>query len=127
MNPAKYLGRQFDWHTYNCADFVIEVWLSETGVDLRDPNEGHPTSYEEMCRVALEQERRLVGPVVRELLWPDEKPCLVLLEHERRPPHLGVLLGKKRLLHLPKRGVSCLDDVDEAMRRGGFCRARYFR
>jgi hypothetical protein len=115
MSVDKYLDRTFDRSRYNCLDFVREVWLDLTGIDLASklmgvfgcPSERTPS--------------RKHFRAFREISNPGDM-CLVYMESPKTAPHIGVFI-RGRVLHLHERGVEYLP-VDIAAR--GFKRVRYY-
>lgn len=93
----KYLGKTFKYKTYNCYDFVREVWLELTGTDLgaqTPPTSGIEAYTDKALQVANTLER-LESPA---------DPSIVLLQRARLEPHIGVYYSGK-VLHLTKTGA----------------------
>jgi hypothetical protein len=97
MNIDKYLSKTFKHKTYNCYDFVREVWLELTGVDLgaQTPSVQNVQSYTEK---ALQ-----VANTLGRLEQPDD-PSIVLFQRARLEPHIGVYMNG-RVLHLTRTGA----------------------
>jgi hypothetical protein len=93
----KYLSKRFNYRTYNCYDFVREVWLELTGTDL-----GAQTPTESGIQVYTEKALQVANTLVS--LPSPEDPCIVLLQRARIEPHIGVYTGGK-VLHLTKSGA----------------------
>lgn len=100
-----YLNREFRRHSYNCWDFVRDIWKDLTGVDLghQTPNDPSVGSYTQR---ALEVASRLTP------LESVEDPCIVLFQRKRLAPHVGVYYRGK-VLHMNPRGAEyrALDQV----------------
>jgi len=92
----KYLEKRFT-RTYNCFNFVREVWLDLTGVDLGDQTPAEHGA-EEYNQKALKVANTLIT------LDAPESPSIVLLQRSRLEPHIGVYY-KGKVLHLTKQGV----------------------
>lgn len=122
IDAAKYLGREFHWRTYNCWDFVRDVWLDHTGIDLghRTPSTG---SKVDMARAFVEQEPVVSGGLLRRIEQP-EPPCIVLMVRSGVLSHVGVLL-QDGLLHLQPRGNVSIQDLRVASI--GFTELRFYK
>lgn len=94
INP--YLDKQFKDRTYNCYDFVREVWRDLTGVDLgvQTPEVKSVQTYTDKTLFVANQLTEL--PAI-------EDPCIVLMLRKRHIPHIGVYVSG-RILHLSKTG-----------------------
>jgi cell wall-associated NlpC family hydrolase len=92
-----YLDRSFDEKTYNCYDFVREVWLELTGVDL-----GQQTPTVKTIDTYTIQALYVANTLI-ELPKPKD-PCIVLLLRKRSIPHVGIYV-KNKVLHLSKTGA----------------------
>lgn len=97
MNIDKYLSKTFKYKTYNCYDFVREVWLELTGKDLgaQTPSVSDVQSYTEKALQVANTLERLDQPA---------DPSIVLLQRSRIEPHIGVYVGGK-VLHLTRTGA----------------------
>lgn len=84
MNTDPYFDRQRT-PTYECFDFVREVWLSEFGEDIGDKLRGLVASISgNSHRVNLSEVKlfkRLQVPI---------DPCFVILQRGRTVPHSGI-------------------------------------
>lgn len=118
----KYLGREFHWRTYNCWDFIRDVWLDHCGVDLgkRTPE---PFSKEELKRTFAAQESDVDGKLIHRLAEPED-PCIVLLVRPNVLSHVGVFVRGK-LLHLQPRGNVIHQDL--AVASLGFKEVRFYK
>lgn len=97
MNTNPYLSRCYDQRYYNCFDFVREVWLELTGVDLQCQTQDQCTDPQELTERALHVSSKLHRlPALTD-------PCLILFQRPRIAPHIGVFLDT-RVLHLRERG-----------------------
>lgn len=106
MDLTRFLGRKFDWRTYNCWHFTRDVWLELRGVDMGQ-YEG-TASLRNWIRTFQDNREKIIGPIIRPVLGFPE-PCLVLMEtNDHSLPHCGVWVNGG-LLHLPKQGESCHD------------------
>jgi hypothetical protein len=80
---------RFRTPAYNCADYVAEVWLAETGQDIR-PFIGGFFDGERVTAPTRHSLQRLDSPA---------SPCLVLFRRGKDMPHIGVFL-RGRVQHL---------------------------
>lgn len=83
--------------TYNCLDFVREVWLAMTGEDVT----------EKLTRLtgAFGQRRATVSGVKGfKRLEAPQGPCFVVMQRKGLDPHVGIYL-EDRVFHLHARGV----------------------
>jgi hypothetical protein len=105
ISIEKYLDKKFDSSSYNCFNFVRDVWLELTGIDLGDqtPAEAGVEEYNRRALTVANTLTALDGP---------ECPSIVLLQRARLEPHIGVY-HKGKVLHLTKRGAyyMALDQV----------------
>jgi len=124
MNIEKYIGERFDWKTNNCADFVCRIWRETQGVDLGD-TKPQAYTFAALRRKFAQIEGELVGKTLRELPEPTDF-CIAYFERDNKVPHVGILINKTQLLHLPKFSVSCLHDFEWVKKAGGFNVVRYF-
>ena len=102
MSLDKYMDRTFNAKTYNCWDFVREVWKDLYGVDLRD-------------RIALASDIAVTRDNAVEAVKVSEgaftrldkpvDPCLVFMERANIIPHVGIYI-RKRILSINDKGVS---------------------
>lgn len=115
----EYLSRQHNMKEYNCWDFLREVWLDITGVDV-----GHRTpsscSREEMK--ALFQHGANDEPLFKRLANRKD-PCIVLMMRGNMLPHVGVYL-RDRVLHLPEKSYTKFEPIEQATL--GFKEVRYY-
>lgn len=91
-----FLDRRYT-KTYNCLDFVREVWLAMTGEDVT----------EKLTRLTgAFSQRRATVTGVRAFTRLEEpvSPCLVVMQRKGFDPHIGIFLDQ-RILHLHRRGV----------------------
>lgn len=121
IDVQKYLGREFNWRSYNCWDFVRDVWMDHCGVDIGKRTPTVLTSAN-IQAAFLQQWGDVDGVVVQRLEGPIE-PCLVLLMRPRIMNHVGVYT-QGRLLHLLPRQRVQLQDLDVA--RIGFTEIRFY-
>ena len=84
----EFLDKQFDFNSYTCADFVVEVWRFLTGEDLTECKDEFTLRTQRMN--LLSRREKLDEPV---------EPCLVLISRENETPHVGVYYDAK-LIHL---------------------------
>lgn len=108
IDVAKYLGREFDWKTYNCWDFVRDVWRDHCGVDLgaRTPPSGKKADMER----AFDEQLHFMVPSMAQRLDMPVDPCIVLMVRPGVLSHVGVFT-QNRLLHLQPRGNVMLQDI----------------
>lgn len=101
LNIDKYLDRQFNDRSYNCFDFVREVWRDTTGKDL-----GHQTpavhSVDTYTIQALS-----VADTLKKHESPQD-PSIVLMLRKRLEPHIGIYY-RGRVLHLNRQGAHYAD------------------
>lgn len=92
-----YLQKTLNTRTYNCWNFVQEVWRDLTGVDLgnQTPSDHSIESYKKTA-VAFSATLEKISEV--------QDPCIVLMLRDRVQPHIGVYYNG-RLLHLNARGA----------------------
>jgi len=97
LDTNKYLSRCFDQRFYNCFDFVREIWLELTSVDLE-------CQTKDQCIDPVELNERALGVSnkLRRLSFLED-PCLILFQRPRLAPHIGVFYTGK-VLHLRERG-----------------------
>ena len=83
--------------TYNCLDFVREVWLDMTGQDI--------TAKLTRLQGAFSDRKATVSGVkgFRRLLEPSS-PCFAVMQRYLFVPHIGIYLDG-RILHLTDKGV----------------------
>lgn len=83
---------------YNCMDFVREVWLAITGVDLADALT--------WLNARFKDRRRAVSGVRRfERLKSPSTPCVIFMQRPFIIPHVGIWIDG-RVLHLKDTGVA---------------------
>lgn len=82
--------------SYNCLDFVREVWKELTGDDI----------VERLTMLQGRFSERHVGTGLRQFVKLDSpvSPCIVAFQRVRLTPHVGIYLDGK-VLHLCDRGV----------------------
>lgn len=82
--------------SYNCAHFVTDVWLAETGQDI---------SGIMGCFLHLPKDRQAGKNLIHDLKRLDgpQEPCIVLFRRVKATPHVGIFL-RKRVLHLTDSG-----------------------
>lgn len=117
-----YLGREFNWRTYNCWDFTRDVWLDHCGVDLgaRSPRTGSPSKLREAFS---EMVPKVVGPLITRIPAPED-PCIVMLMRPTVFNHVGVFVRGK-LLHLRPHGNVVHQDLETASL--GFQEVRFYK
>ena len=93
----KYLANSFRHRTYNCFDFVRDIWLELTGTDL-----GRQTPEESSISVYTEKALKVANTLIK--LDSCEDPCIVLFQRARLEPHVGVY-HKGKVLHLSRSGA----------------------
>lgn len=83
--------------TYNCLDFVREVWLAMTGEDITDRLVRLQGAFSERkaTHTGMKGFTRLETPV---------SPCFVVMQCRGFEPHVGIYLDR-RIFHLGGRGV----------------------
>jgi hypothetical protein len=81
----KYFDRTYKARSYECFDFVREVWFKETGHEiLRNP--------------LVWRKRKLNTP---------KSPCIVLMRRVKQI-HIGIWFDNQHVLNLTADGVQCL-------------------
>lgn len=97
MSIDKFFFRKYDKNKYNCAHFVCEVWLEETGEDLSEKLTGAllPKKERNIPISARHNFTKLDSP---------ESPCLVIFQSKGVSPHIGIYLRGK-VLHIKESGV----------------------
>lgn len=83
---------------YNCAHFLCEAWLAETGVDITPAMAGFLTAQPERnADIGLHNAfARTLTPV---------SPCVALFRRGRATPHVGLFV-RDRVFHLTKTGAA---------------------
>lgn len=83
--------------TYNCLDFVREVWQAMTGEDITNRFPGLVGDFHsrKVTQEGVRSSTRLQSPV---------SPCFVVMQRRGMVPHVGIYLDR-RILHLHTRGV----------------------
>jgi hypothetical protein len=99
--------------TYNCLDFAHDVWLAETGQDLKALL-GNDLAMLDGNISRVRAFSRVPEPV---------SPCLVLMRGRHGDPHVGVFL-RGSVLHLLAKAPEYMD-LSVATR--GFTRVRFYR
>lgn len=122
IEVAKYLGREFHWKTYNCWDFIRDVWFDHCGVDLgkRTPDSATAQAFK---AAFMGQEFDVHNQIVTQIQHPED-PCLVYLARPGCLSHVGVLV-QGRLLHLRPRGNVVHEDIELATI--GFPEIRFYK
>lgn len=117
----KYLGREFNLRTYNCWDFIRDVWKDHCGVDLgsRTPN---PATAAAMVAAFQNCQFDVEGQVVKRIEEPED-PCLVMLIRPKVMSHVGVFVRGK-LLHLAWGSNVRHQPLDEVL---GFSEIRWYK
>lgn len=98
---------------YDCSHFAAEAWEHETGENLADRLDG---IFEEKrtARLSIARKfKRIKEPV---------SPCIVVMQPEKREPHVGVFI-RGRVLHLRERAEFMPLDVA----RRGFSKVRFYQ
>lgn len=92
-----YLNKRFDPTHYNCWDFIRDVWLDITKVDIgcRTPS---PSTPKNKIKRFLNEESEFIK--VDEIV----DPCIVLFKRNKGIPHVGVYT-RGRVLHISEQGV----------------------
>jgi hypothetical protein len=116
VSVDRYLDRQYEASSYNCAHFVCEVWEDMKGRAMAEVLSGF------LCAPARRQTRVSDLRRIRFLGRP-ESPCIVLLQSPRQRPHVGIWI-RGRVLHLPERGAAQFQTLDVV--RVGFQSVRFF-
>jgi hypothetical protein len=96
-----YLHKQFNDRSYNCFDFVREVWKDLTGKDLgcQTPSVHSVDTYTIQALSVAESLKKHDAPV---------DPCIVLMLRKRLEPHIGIY-DRGRVLHLNRQGAQYAD------------------
>jgi hypothetical protein len=83
--------------SYNCLDFVREVWLHLSGEDVTDKLTGLVGNFEQrkVTLAGVRGFKRLKEPV---------NPCFVVMQRFKYVPHCGIYIDG-RILHLKDIGV----------------------
>lgn len=115
MNLDSLFFKKYNKDHYNCAHFVRDAWLIETGVDITKELEGFlMPARERNVKSSLRRVfKRLKEPV---------SPCIVLMQRPRSVPHVGIYLRGK-VLHLHEKGAERMT-VDIATR--GFNKVGFY-
>lgn len=109
------LSRRYNRNTYNCAHFVVDVWLRITGVDIT-------VIMSDFLRAATS---RTAGYGLRQSftrLPAPVSPCVVLMRRKGTAPHVGVYLYDK-VAHITELGAHYVP-LDVAAR--GFTQIRFY-
>lgn len=116
MTTDIYMGRSYHASRYNCAHFVLDVWLNETGQDILRLLEG-VLCPPKTRKLDIKEARNV------EVLPAPISPCIVLMRN-RWQSHVGVWL-RGRVLHLIEHsGVQYVPLEVAAL---GFSSVRFFR
>ena len=100
MSIDKFLDRQYNANTYNCAHFVCEVWAHLTSKSIE----------EFMYGFLLPVKDRFAEPSIRRNFKRLQKPvhlCIVLMRRPKTTPHVGIYY-KNKVLQIERGGVSLL-------------------
>jgi hypothetical protein len=93
MNLDHYLSKQFS-PAYNCWNFACDVWKDVTGQDISSRIPKH-TSVRDLVQDHASRLTPLVEP---------ESPCLVMMQSNRKIPHIGVFVNGS-VLHMNEKGA----------------------
>lgn len=87
---------KYDRKSYNCAHFVADTWLLETGKDITEKLHGFLfPPKDRFVPFSLRYEFiKLTKPV---------SPCIVIMRRSKYPPHVGTYLRGK-VLHIQENG-----------------------
>lgn len=83
--------------TYNCLDFVREVWLAMKEEDVTDKLTGLIGDF-------ANRKANLSGVKAFKRLQEPINPCFVVMQRFKYVPHVGIYLNG-RILHLKDTGV----------------------
>lgn len=111
-----YLLKQHNMVTYNCWDFIREVWEDLTAQDIgyRTPK---GASRKDMKHKFAREEAEFQR--IDEL----QNPCIVLFTRKNALPHVGVYLNGG-VLHLPEHNTAKYEPIDIVGL--GFKETRYY-
>jgi len=105
-----YMGREFNWRTYNCWDFVRDVWKDHTGKDIGSRD--FPTIARDDIKRFEEIAFKERLTVVTERIEKPEDPCLVVFIRPNVMSHIGIWV-RGRVLHLRPQGNVVYQALDE--------------
>lgn len=90
----KYLEKKHNMTTYNCWDFIREIWMDikEQDIGFRTPDNVTRKEMKEKFAREEKQFKKLSEPV---------DPCIVLFKRRMILPHVGIYVRGK-VLHLPE-------------------------
>jgi hypothetical protein len=83
--------------SYNCLDFVREVWLAMTGEDVTQ-------RLTRLTGVFRQRRATITGVRGFRRLEQPVSPCFVVMQRRGFDPHVGIYLDR-RVLHLHPRGA----------------------
>lgn len=116
LEVDKYIQKRHSMKDYNCWDFIREVWIDLTGIDI-----GHRTPTN-LSRKAM-KERFEKEEYQFKRLTVLQDPCLLLFKRNKILPHVGVYY-KGKVLHLPEKSNGKYEPLDIASL--GFQEVRYY-
>ena len=115
MNLDQFYNRTYNSKTYNCAHFVVEVWVHITGDNIAHILKGF----------LLPPENRYVDSKLfkhfKKLNEP-KSPCIVLMQRPKTPPHVGVYF-KGRVFQITEQ---CVDYQPVDVATQGFNKVGYY-
>ena len=112
----KFFGKQFDARDYNCWHLCCEAWLDITGERLEDYT---PAAW--TTRSLTNAATGAAGMYFERLPGPRD-PCIVMMLHPRRTPHLGIFI-RGNVLHLRESGTEYQPVLVASL---GFREVRYY-
>lgn len=98
MSIDRFLSKDYNKQTYNCAHLACDIWKLETGQDLSEFLQGFLTKEKNrtVSRQDLARFHRLTKPI---------SPCIVLMNPAgKRSPHVGIFV-RGRIVHITETGV----------------------
>lgn len=116
MSIDRFLDRQYNSATYNCAHFVCEVWETVSGEPMGDRLKSFllPSKLRYVERNLFKHFERLAQPV---------DGCIALMRRRHASSHVGIYRNK-RILHIDQGGVR-MDPLAVALMT--FDRVDYFK
>ena len=111
-----YLRKQHNMETYNCWDFIREVYLDLTEQDIgfRTPKGASRADMKEKFAREEAQFERIEKP---------QDPCIVLFKRKKVLPHVGIFV-RGRVLHLPEKTTARYEPLEIASL--GFIDTRFY-